>query len=147
MYGPKHNYPNKDIHEYLPNVCPEQPVSGSAFCKVYAESVERHGYFSQLRPFLEQCGANPNSYSAAGRQLVKSVLEDISKKNSEPDSSTTASNVQGISYLLRNKHLANEENFKTNVINVGNKVLKKWWQQDGDCRKDIGEGTRLHRRS
>ena len=78
---------------------------------------------------------------------MKSVLEDISKKNSEPDSSTTASNVQGISYLLRNKHLANEENFKTNVINVGNKVLKKWWQQDGDCRKDIGEGTRLHRRS
>ena len=146
MYEPKHNYPNEDIYEYLPNVCPEQPVSGSAFCKVHAEIVEKHGYSSKLRPFLEQCGANPSSYSAAGRQLVKSVLEDISKKNSEPDSSTTAGNVQGIRYLLRNKHLANKENFKTKEIDVGNKVPTKWWQQDGDCRKDIGEGTRLHRR-
>ena len=48
--------------------------------------------------------------------------------------------------MLRNKHLANEENFKTKEIDVGNKVPTKWWQQDGDCRKDIGEGTRLHRR-
>ena len=77
---------------------------------------------------------------------MKSVLEDISKKNSEPDCSTSSDDVQGIRYLLRNKHLANEENFKTNEIDVGNKVPKKWWQQDSDCRKDIGEGSRLHRR-
>ena len=113
---------------------------------MHAEIVEKHGYFSQLRSFLEQYGANPNSYSAAGRQLVKSVLEDISKRNSEPDRFTSADDVQGIRYLLRNKHLANEENFKTNEIDVGNPVPKKWWQQDGDCRKDIGEGSRLHRR-
>ena len=46
------------------------------------------------------------------------------KKNSELDCSTSSDVVQGIRYLLRNKHLANEENFKTNEIDVGNKVPK-----------------------
>ena len=134
MWEPKNPYPDRNILEYLPNVCPEQPASGSAFCELHAKMVEKQGYPSQLRPFLEKCGANTNSYSAAGRDKVKTVLEKISKENTDPSVVETAVEAQGVSYLLRNHDIANAENLQ----------LKS--KDAGDCRKDIGEAPRLHRR-
>ena len=132
MYEPKHPYPNENIEEYLPNVCPEQPTSGGAFCEEHAKLIRAQNYPTELRPFLEKCGANPNAYTAAGRNLVKSVLEKLS--NDVPQVGETAEDVQGVGYLLRNRDFATAENFEVKPKEVG------------DCRKDIGEAPRLHRR-
>ena len=55
---------------------------------------------------------------------MKSVLEDILKKNSEPDCSTSADDVQGIRYLLRNKHLANEKISKQKRLMLATRFQK-----------------------
>ena len=101
MFEPKNTYPDENIQEYLPNVCPEQPTSGGAFCEEHAKIIEKQGYPSELRPFLEKCGANPAAYTAAGRKLVKAVLEKLSSDNLEPPVGETPEDVQGVGYLLR----------------------------------------------
>ena len=134
MWEPKNKYPDENIQEYLPNVCPEQPSSSGAFCDLHAKMVENLGYPSQLRSFLEKCGANPNCYTPAGREKVKSVLKRLSTENKDPNEGESAESMQGVGYLLRNREIANFDNFQVNP------------REAGDCRKDIGEATRLHRR-
>ena len=126
MWEPKNPYPDENIQEYIPNVCPEQPTSGGAFCELHAKMVQNLGYKSELRPFLEQCGANPNAYTPAGRDKVKSVLKSLSLKNTDATVGETVEDMQGVGYLLRNREIANADNFK---------VIPK---EAGDCRKDIG---------
>ena len=57
-----------------------------------------------------------------------------SKSDEGEDLTKKVEDVQGTKYLLRNRQIANKENFKTE-------------QTENDCRKDIGESPRLHRRS
>ena len=135
MWEPKTLYPEQDIAEYVPNVCPEAPAYGKAFCKVHSKNVEKQGFPSELRDFLEKCGANPKLYNKEGKSKVKEVLLELSSKSENNDDVTkTVEDVQGTKYLLRNRQIANKENFKTE-------------QNENDCRKDIGEAPRLHRRS
>jgi hypothetical protein len=129
MWEPTFDYPEQDISDYIPNVCTEYPASGSAFCDHHAKIVENQGYPSDLRKFLEKCGATPSAYSKEGKSKVTKVLQSLSKH--DPQTSTVG-DAQGVTHFLRNKKIANKENFKSS---------------DSECRKDIGENTRLHRRS
>ena len=134
MWEPSNPYPDRNILEYLPNVCPEQPQSGGAFCELHAKVVENQGYPSQLRPFLEKAGADPNCYTAAGRAKVQSLLKMISSQSQDHTVVETAQDAQGVGYLLRNREIVNAENLQVKS------------KEAGDCRKDIGEAPRLHRR-
>ena len=134
MWEPKNPYPDTDVQDYLPNACPEQPSSGSAFCENHSLAVEKMGYPSKLRPFLESCGANPNAYTDVGRAKVKTLLQKLAQDNGDPTVGLAVEDVQGVGYLLRNRGIASGDNFKVDS------------KEKGDCRKDIGEAPRLHRR-
>ena len=88
-----------------------------------------------MRPFLEKCGANPNAYTKDGKAKVAAILDKLSLENTAEENTESAEEAQGIGYFLRNKQLANKENF----------MLSE--DAEEDCRKDLGEVQRLHRRS
>ena len=135
MWEPTNKYPGQNISEYVPNACPLQPGAGSAFCDHHGKTVISCGYPSELRPFLKACGANPNAYTKEGKEKVLSVLKFIAQEKPDNDQIPTTEDEQGTGYFLRNKKMATKENLAEPLGNIG------------DCRKDIGEAKRLHRRS
>ena len=135
LWNPKSQQPIQDILLAYPNVCAEQPAHASAFCHKHSKIVQELGYPSELRPFLEKCGANPNAYTKDGKAKVAAILDKLSLENTAEENTESAEDAQGIRYFLRNKQLANKENF----------MLSE--DAEEDCRKDLGEVQRLHRRS
>ena len=136
MWEPKPRFNvQKPIENKYPNVCPEEPENLRAFCREHSKIVENHGYPSDLRKFLEKCGANPNAYSKEGKHKVKEVLLKISRDDTDGNKTDTVEETQGVKYLLRNRKITNTENFSAIEGTT-----------EG-CRKDIGEAPRLHRRS
>ena len=135
MWNPKKLHPIQDIFSSYPNVCTEQPAHASAFCTHHSKIVEELGYPSELRKFLEKCGANPNSYTKEGKIKVSKVLDQLSEESNSEETTNSAEDSQGMKYFLRNANLANKDNF----------TLAE--DAEDDCRKDIGEVQRLHRRS
>ena len=96
MFDMIHKYPGQNIQEYLPNVCPEEPQYGNAFCSLHSVQVQRLGYPCELRPFLEKCGADPNSYTKEGKAKVKEVLTKLAKDTPVDLSAPSAEDAQGI---------------------------------------------------
>ena len=77
MWEPKNPNIDHNIKEFIPNVCPEQPLYGNAFCYNHGKMVENFGYPVGLRPFLEKCGANPTAYTKEGKAKVSLFHEFI----------------------------------------------------------------------
>ena len=127
MWNPKSRHPTQNILKTYPNVCSEQPAYGSAFCVEHSRTVEDLGYPSELRKFLEKCGANPNSYNKEGKAKVSAILDKLTEQSTNQENTASASDAQGTTYFLRNRQLANRENFS----------LRE--DAESDCRKDIGE--------
>ena len=125
--------PQKEDKEELgyPNICAEQPAHGSAFCPAHSKVVENLGFPSQLRQFLIKCGANPTEYGKEGRRKVNSVLEALSREQATGLTETGA-DMQGISRLLENTELFNEDNAQMAEVSTR-------------CHKDIGDVYRLHK--
>lgn len=134
MWEMMHNYPG-EIDEYLPNACPEDPAYGKAFCHKHSTTVEELGYPSDLRPFLDKCGANSSAFTKEGQMKVTAVLKQLSKMRPSSVGYKTTADSQGTGHYLRNKELCNKENFTPEG------------GQNEECRKDIGERLRLRRRS
>ena len=114
MWNPKKQGPIQDIMSLYPNVCTEQPAHASAFCAQHSKIVEELGYPSELRKFLEKCGANPNSYTKEGKLKVSKVLDQLSEESTQEETTNSAEDSQGIKYFLRNANLANKDNFLIN---------------------------------
>ena len=93
------------------------------------ESLE---YPTQLKKFIQKCGAEPNAYTKEVKKMVKAVLQSLSKLKDTQERTSSAEDSQGTGYLLRNHQLSNTDNFK---MTEGS---------DDMCRKDIGIIHRLH---
>ena len=132
FWSPQNKYPDQGILEAYPKVCSEEPAFGSAFCSVHSKIVEDLGYSSQLRKFITKCGANPDAYTKEGKKQVKAVLQSLSKRLDSGGSTKSAEDAQGTEYLLRDRKISNEENFKMTE------------DPEESCRKDIGIVHRLH---
>ena len=130
LWIPTVKYPDQNILEAYPNICSEEPAYGSAFCHAHSIIAESLGYPSQLRKFITKCGADPNSYTKEGREKVKSCLEKLGRENFTQTKS--AEDAQGTGHFLRDKTLANQDNFKMTDV------------PEESCRKDIGDVQRLH---
>ena len=91
MWNPKNRYPAQNILKTYPNICPEQPAYGSAFCVQHSKTVEDLGYPSKLREFLTKCGANPNSYTKEGKALVSAELDKLTDKSTSQENTPSAS--------------------------------------------------------
>ena len=139
MWDNKFAYP-QDIVQYLPNVCPEQPASGKAFCTKHCTFVESIGKPSGLRAFIAYCGADPDGFSPEEKNKVGKVLEALAKLKPESNDDTTFADLQGVGYLLRSKDISNQTNFEVELEPIEN--------DEEDCRKDIGDKVLgLQRRS
>ena len=66
---------------------------------------------------------------------MSTVLDQLSELSTSEETRNSAEDSQGIKYFLRNANLANKDNFTLTE------------DAEDDCRKDIGEIQRLHRRS
>ena len=132
MWVPQEKYDGESITEFYPNVCPAQPEYGSAFCPAHSRLVEKKGFPCAIRDFLRQCKVDPDNYNREAKSKVTAVLQTLSKSVDE-DFTETASEAQGISYLLRNRQIANRENCQLTDPDA-----------EGKCRKDVGELRRLH---
>ena len=131
FWSPQNKYPDQDILEEYPKVCSEEPAPGSGFCSVHSKIVESLEYPSELRKFIIKCGADPDAYTKEGKKKVKAVLKSLSR-DVQGESTMSAEDAQGTGYLLRNRLIANQDNFK---MTDG---------PDDSCRKDIGIVHRLH---
>ena len=131
FWCPQDKYPDQNILEAYPKVCAEEPAFGSAFCSAHSRLVETLGYPSQLRPFISKCGADPDAYTKEGKKMVKAVLQSLSKSKDTGGKTKSAEDAQGTEYLLRDRNISNQENFK--MTETGE-----------SCRKDIGILHRLH---
>ena len=124
MWDTSSAYP-KDILDFVPSVCTEAPVSGKAFCYKHAKQAEDQGKPSNLSEFISTCGADPNALTKEGKGKMKEVLKKMAEKTGVKEEIKD----EQIGYLLRNRDLANKENFTSEKTN------------EDDCRKDLGEKT------
>ena len=131
-WRPQEKYSGQNILEEYPNVCSEEPVPGSAFCKDHTKIVESLEYPTQLKKFIQKCGADPDAYTKEGKKKVKAVLQGLSKLKDTQEKTSSGEDSQGTGYLLRNRQISNTDNFK---MTEGS---------DDKCRKDIGVIHRLH---
>ena len=128
LWIPTHNYPeDQNLLEHLPNVCSQSPAPKSAFCKVHKEIVESLGYPSQLRNFINSCGADSSSFTKDGRRQGKAVLQRLSKTYQGELSTQSGDEAQGTRYLLRDRQLATAANFEMTD------------PPDKRCKKDTGK--------
>ena len=132
MWLPQVPYDYEQVVESYPNVCPVQPEHGSAFCSSHSRVVEKKGFPIGIRDFLKKCGADPERFNKEDKKKVKTVLMSLSR-NEEEDSTEDAAQVQGTSHLLRNQEISTRENSEMNNPD-----------DEGRCRKDLGEIRRLH---
>ena len=52
---------------YIPQICPEAPATGSAFCEDHCQALMAQEFKEiGLRDFIKYCGGNPNKYSKVG---------------------------------------------------------------------------------
>ena len=110
---PTSNYPDdQNLLQHLPNVCSQSPAFKSAFCKVHKQIIESFGYPSELRKFIDRCGADSTCFTKQGRLQVKSVLESLSKAYTGELSTQSGDEAQGTRYLLRDRTLATATNFE-----------------------------------
>ena len=132
MWIPQDKYDGETIVESFPNVCALEPIHGSAFCSLHSRLVEGMGYPTQIREFIRRCQVDPGNYTKEGKNRVKSVLQSLSRNQTENETES-AEEAQGTSYLLRNRQIANNNNCEMTG-------------QEGDkCRKDIGDiRRRIH---
>ena len=63
-------YKLKDIQEYLPLVCMEEPAPNSAFCEVHSHIVQKFGHPIKVRDFIRSCQVDPTHYNTEGRKKV-----------------------------------------------------------------------------
>ena len=113
LWIPTKGYPDdENLLNHLPNVCSQSPVFRSAFCKVHKAIIESLGYPSDLRKFVDSCGADSNSFTKEGRKLVRSVLERISKNYTGASSTQSGDEAAGIKYLLRDRNFVTAANFE-----------------------------------
>ena len=131
MWNCSSSYPI-EITEFVPQVCPQEPEYGSAFCTVHRKIVASLGRPTALREFLKSCGSNPEKYNKEELSKVSSVLKSMSENTQTQNK--TCGEEQGTEYLLRNKKLVHNKNLQT----LG---------EEEDCRKDVGETVRLRRYS
>lgn len=130
----KNKLGDKNILEALPNVCAEEPVYGSAFCHKHKEVVASMGYPSDLKGFIESCGANPSPFTKSDKDKVKQVLEELSQNyDGEASKTESGGDAQGTSYLLRNRELAKDTNFEMTQ------------EFDDHCQKNIGKLQTLNK--
>ena len=71
------------------------------------------------------CGADPDALTKEGKGKMKEVLKSMSENANEKEEIKD----EQIGFLLRNRNLANKENFTTEK------------KTEDDCRKDLGEKT------
>ena len=136
MFDNSSIYP-KDIREYLPQDCTNSPASGKAFCKEHSSQIELLDIPTGLREFLKYCGADSDAYNKDEKEKVKVKLAEIAARlNNLEVTGSSSAEIQGVEKILRSKDIANKANFQEN-INLGSE----------DCRKDIGEPTKLRRRN
>ena len=124
MWNTSSAYP-KDILEFVPSVCTEAPVPGKAFCELHSGKAEAQGRPSKLSEFISHCGADPDALTKEGKGKMKEVLKSMSENANEKEEIKD----EQIGFLLRNRNLANKENFTTEK------------KTEDDCRKDLGEKT------
>ena len=125
---------DQNIMDALPNVCAEEPESGSAFCSRHKEVIESMEYPSDLRGFIRSCGANPSSFTKEDKKRVKTVLESLSQCYAGERSTTeTAADAQGTNYLILNRDLATASNFEMTE------------EVDDHCKKNIGQLQTLNK--
>ena len=125
-------YKLKDIQEYLPLVCTEEPAPNSAFCEVHSQIVQKFGHPIKVRDFMRSCEVDPTHYNREGRKKVQKVLRNMLEASSDNIDTETGDIAQGISHLLRNTELTNDDNMKST--------------EDGEdqCNKNTGVLHRLH---
>ena len=125
-------YKLKDIQEYLPLVCTEEPAPNSAFCEVHSQIVQKFGHPIKVRDFIRSCEVDPTHYNREGRKKVQKVLRNMLEASSDNIDTETGDIAQGISHLLRNTELTNDDNMKST--------------EDGEdqCNKNTGVLHRLH---
>ena len=132
MWVPQDKYDGQSITEFYPNVCACQPEYGSAFCSAHSRLVEKKGFPIAIRDFMRECQVDPDNYNRDAKGKVRAVLQSLSKNVAE-NYTETASQAQGTSHLLRNRQIATRENGQMTDPD-----------EEGKCRKDIGELRRLH---
>ena len=121
-------YPD-EVTQYIPQVCPEQPQHGSAFCCVHTKVAASLGKPTQLREFLKHCGTDSDNYTKEGKGKVNLVLKVMVTKSDAIY--VTVGEEQGTEYLLRNRKLMNSNNLQSEITEP--------------CKKNIGECVRLRR--
>ena len=72
-------YP-EEITEFVPQVCPEEPESGSAFCTSHRKMAASLGRPTKLREFLVSCGSDPDHYNKEEKKKVGDVLKTMAEK-------------------------------------------------------------------
>ena len=95
-------YKLKDIQEYLPLVCTEEPAPNSAFCEAHSQIVQKFGHPIKVRDFIRSCEVDPTHYNREGRKKVQKVLRNMLEASSDNIDTETGDIAQGISHLLRN---------------------------------------------
>ena len=72
MWDSSSEYP-KEITEFVPQVCPEEPEHGSAFCSVHTNAVKDLKLPTNVKEFIKSCGADPEKFTKEGKAIVDNV--------------------------------------------------------------------------
>ena len=135
MFENSHAAP-KEIREFYPQDCTNSPSYGKAFCEEHCLLLESLNIPTNLREFISYCKADSNAYNKEEKLKVKNTLTELSKSIKRKHvKGTSPAEAQGLTMLLRNKELIRKENFQ--MIET----------EEEDCRKNIGEPTKLRPRS
>ena len=103
------------LGDFVPSVCSQSPLYGSAFCLKHTEGLHAGGFkTTALREFLRHCGADPEKYTSDSQKKVDKVLTIVSKQLSTQNT-TSATDAQGTSIILDNviKSGASADIFRT----------------------------------
>ena len=125
MFNTEHAYPS-ELTKFLPNVCTESPNGENAFCRNHCATADKLGLPKKLSEFLTYCGANPKQYNIEGKGKVQTVLKQMADAAGKACSFV---DTQNTSYLLRNRTIANQQNFSAET------------STEPGCHKDLGEKT------
>lgn len=125
----------KDIRDFLPQDCTNSPVYGKAFCQQHCILIESLNIPTKLRDFISYCKADSYAFNSDEKKKVKAKVTEIAKLfKKQKVKGTSSAESQGLTMMLRNKELMKKENFQ--MVNT-----------EEDCRKNIGEPTKLRPRS
>ena len=123
----------QDIQDFVPHDCVNSPAPGKAFCNAHCDQLRHLNIPTGLREFITFCGASTDTFDSEGKSKVKQTLINLAKKVRAIEG-TSSTEAQGVETLLRTEGMATREKLKE--LPGGER-----------CRKDVGEPTRLRRRT